>query len=355
MSTRWRTWSALRKPVSRPGRCCSLNAVEEGVPDAGCEAGQSWSGIATPPPTAGDSRLGLPSGARGRSGAGAARPEWAGGPARVRGTGHAASAALAREALRMPALVLGVAPGLLGEPRGLGALPGAFLAGQPLLLGLGPGAGASPPRRVCLVRAAADARGPRAAHLDPRQRPPRSRAPAALPAPAAAGPRRGTARGGVSPSPAARFPPARWCLAVPARSCCRCCCSSLAPRRGLRRSVPSRLSPVRLAGEATPRTWARGSALGGLGRGRGAALGTPRLSPELHRGPGAWAGPAAPSGRKPRSAGDRAPRDDRGLEEGVPGMCETPGFGGAPPWSSWSPREGGDCPRPPAPNIQISN
>ena len=59
----------------------------------------------------------------------------------------------------MPALVLGVAPGLLGEPRGLGALPGAFLAGQPLLLGLGQGAGASPPRSDCLVRAAADAPG----------------------------------------------------------------------------------------------------------------------------------------------------------------------------------------------------
>ncbi|XP_024599825.1 transmembrane protein 87B isoform X5 [Neophocaena asiaeorientalis asiaeorientalis] len=59
----------------------------------------------------------------------------------------------------MPALVLGVAPGLLGEPRGLGALPGAFLAGQPLLLGLGQGAGASPPRCDCLVRAAADAPG----------------------------------------------------------------------------------------------------------------------------------------------------------------------------------------------------
>lgn len=173
--------------------------------------------------------------------------------ARVRGTGHAASAAPAREALRMPALVLGVAPGLLGEPRGLGALPGAFLAGRPLLLGLGPGAGASPPRRGCLVRAAADARGRRAAHLDPRRRRPRSRAPAALPARAAPGPRRVPARRGVSPSPAERFPLARWCPALPARSCCCCCCSSPAPRRGLPRSVPSRLSPVPLAGRATPR------------------------------------------------------------------------------------------------------
>lgn len=59
----------------------------------------------------------------------------------------------------MPALVLCVAPGLLREPRGLGALPGAFLAGQPLLLGFGQGAGASPPRRDCLVQAAADAGG----------------------------------------------------------------------------------------------------------------------------------------------------------------------------------------------------
>lgn len=291
------------KPTSRPSPSCSLKAVEglrsgaELDGDRHAAASGRRRAPQSPQPGKGAARAGAPPGVGSRPGA------------RAGHTGRAASAALAREALRMPALVLGVAPGLLGEPRGLGALPGAFLAGQPLLLGLGPGAGASPPRRGCLVRAAADARGPRAAHLDPRRRRPRSGAPAALPARAAPGPRgalhpagrprRGPDRGGVPPSPAQRFPLARWCPAVPARSCCCCCCCSPAPRRGLPRSVPSRLPPpasrlppVPLARDAKPRPDHLGLPLGGLRWGLRAVLGDPPVC-HLRRtaGPGAWEDP----------------------------------------------------------------
>lgn len=81
---------------------------------------------------------------------------------------------------RMPALVLGVTPSLLGEPRGLGALPGAFLVGQPLLRRPWPRGWRLPPRGDRLgerlrTRGPLVSRGWRAAHLAPRLRlrPPR--------------------------------------------------------------------------------------------------------------------------------------------------------------------------------------
>lgn len=71
-------------------------------------------------------------------------------------------------------------------------------------------------------------------------------------------------------------------------------------------ALPPLARAARRAGNAEAGgPWACRLALGGLGWGRGAVLGTPRLSPERQRGPGAW---EASGG----SAGDRAPRDERG-------------------------------------------
>ena len=79
-------------------------------------------------------------------------------------------------------------------------------------------------------------------------------------------------------------------------------------------ALPPLVRAARRAGSAEAGgPWACRLALGGLGWGRGAVLGTPRLSPERHRGPGAWEA----SGW---SAGDRAPRDARGWRK-VPLGC----------------------------------
>lgn len=127
--------------------------------------------------------------------------------------------------------------------------------------------------------------------------------------------------------------------------------SAAAPRlprvAGFPGQCPSRLSPVPLAGEATPRPEDLGlpHSTGMLGLGvwsepwagvqsQRERCRVPRLSPQLHRGPGVWENPAGLAEQlvpKPRSAADRAPRENRGLEDDLPRICETSLFPGVSP------------------------